>query len=242
MEFLNGVYPFFHLYIRNARTRMYSHIMIYIFFQVDSLNAAIEELTQRMNVARNLEKDGAKRAKDIEIQLKDAVNIRDKQLKGAENQLNILKKKAEQSRKEWQKREQESETLELEIKELKKTIESGNEQLLQAEEENNIFQQKGETLEQELEETKAKVKELQNNVKQQKDIINRQNKDMQKLMTRKDDIIKQNTEWQLDIKKLNHEINDIKKYASDCRQKVSELVRKYEWIEQEKAYFAKKGI
>ncbi|KMQ84023.1 structural maintenance of chromosomes protein 2 [Lasius niger] len=210
--------------------------------EVDSLNATIKELTQRITAAKNLEKDSTKRAKDIEIQLKDAVNVRDKQLKEAENQLNVLKKKAEQSRKEWQNREQESETLELEIKELKKTIESGNEQLLQAEEKSNLFEQKGETLQQELEETKDKVKELQNSIKEQKNIINQQNKDIQGLITRKEDIIKQNKELELDIKKLNHEINDIKKCAADCKHKVLELTRKYEWIEQEKAYFGKEGI
>lgn len=125
---------------------------------------------------------------------------------------------------------------------MKKSIESGNEQLLQAEEKNNLFEQKGETLQQELKEIKDKVTELQNSVKEQKNIINKQNKDMQDLLTRKEDIINQNTELKLDIKKLNHEINDIKKCAADCKHKVLELTRKYEWIEQEKAYFGKEGI
>ncbi|XP_012525199.1 structural maintenance of chromosomes protein 2 [Monomorium pharaonis] len=209
--------------------------------EVNSLNAAIEELTQRMTTAKNLEKESTKRAKDLEIQLKDAVNIREKQLKETENQLNILKKKAEKSRKEWQKREQESETLELEIKELKKSIENGNEQLFQTNEESNRFEEKGGTLRQELEETKSKVTELQNNVKKQKDIINQQNKDMQRLIARKEDIIKQNKDFELDIKKLNHEMNDIKKSAAECKHKVVELTKKYEWIEQEKPYFGKKG-
>ncbi|XP_011862527.1 PREDICTED: structural maintenance of chromosomes protein 2 [Vollenhovia emeryi] len=209
--------------------------------EMDLLNVAIEDLTQRMAAAKNLEKDSAKRANDIEIQLKDAVNIREKQLKDAENQLTISKKKAEQSRKEWQKREQGSETLELEIKELKKSIELGNEQLLQASEENNTLEEKGETLRQQLEETKNKVTELQNNVKKQKDAINQQNKDMQKLITKKENIIKQNTELELDIKKLNHEINDIKKSATECKQKVLELTKRYEWINQEKSYFGQKG-
>lgn len=206
------------------------------------MNAAIEELTQRMVTARDLEKESTKRAKDIEAQLKDVVNIREKQLKEAEYQLNILKKKAEQSRKDWQKREQESETLELEIKELRKTIESGNEQLLHTEEEYNAFEEKEKTLQQELEEIQNKLKELQKSIKEQKIIINQQNKEMQMLIARKEDILKQNRDFELDIKKLNHEINDIKKSAADCRNKVLELVRKYEWIEQEKVYFGKKGI
>ncbi|XP_014468337.1 PREDICTED: structural maintenance of chromosomes protein 2 isoform X2 [Dinoponera quadriceps] len=209
--------------------------------EMDSLSAAIEELTQRMTTAKSSEKESLKRAKDIELKLKDAVNIREKQLKDAENQLNALKKKAEQSHKEWQKREQEAETLELEIKELRKTIESGNEQLLQAEKESNMFKEKGKVLEEKLKEVKTKVNELQNDVKEQKDAITKQNKNLQKLVAKKEDIIKQNKNFELDIKKLNHEINDIKKNAENCRHKVSEFTKKYQWIEEEKAFFGQKG-
>lgn len=221
---------------------MHIRLYLHIYFQVDSLNAAIEELTQRMTTAKNLERESTKRAKTIELKLKDVVNIRERELKEAENQLNVLKKKAEKSHKDWQQREQEAETLELEIKELKKTIESGDEQLLQAEKEISVFKEKGETLEEELKEIKSKVKELQSNVKEQKDIIIKQNKDLQKLATTKEDIINQNKELELDIKKLNHEINDIQKCAADCKHKVSEFVKKYQWIEEEKAYFGQKGI
>lgn len=208
---------------------------------MDSLNTAITELTERIIAAKNLERDSTKRAKDIELQLTDAVNIREKQLKEAEYQLNMLKKKAEQSHQEWQKREQESETLDLEIKELRELIRSGNEQLLQAEEQRNIFKEKGETLEENLKEINSKVEEHRDIVKQQKDTINKQNRDMQKLITKKEDIIKQNKEFKLDIKKLCHEINDIKKCALDCKHRVSEFIKKYEWINDEKAYFGKKG-
>ncbi|XP_070521622.1 structural maintenance of chromosomes protein 2 isoform X2 [Cardiocondyla obscurior] len=209
--------------------------------EVDSLNAANENLKQRMTAARNLEKESVKRVKDIEIQLKDIVNIREKQLKNVENELNLLKKKAERSRKEWEEREQESETLELEIEELKKSIENGDIQLLEANTKNSKFEEEGKILQQELDEIKNKVTTLQNNVKKQKNIINQQNQEIQKLIANKEDIIKQNKELELDIKKLNHEINDIKQSAQECKRKVSELTKKYEWIEREKPYFGKKG-
>lgn len=60
-------------------------------------------------------------------------------------------------------------------------------------------------------------------------------------MTRKEDIIKQNKETELDIKKLNHEINSIKNIVKNCKENVSELIQKYEWIEQDKIYFGKTG-
>lgn len=209
--------------------------------EIDSLQQSIETLNQKMAAATNTEKENTKRADKLTHQLNDASNIREKQLKQAENELKNFKKKAENSRKEWQKREQEAKTLELEINELKKTIETGKEQLVTAEEKWETLKEKTSTLEQDLNEAKGNVKRLQENVKEQKSVINKQNADMQKLAAKKENIMKQNREAELDIKKLNHEINSITTYAAECKQKVTKLTRKYEWIEHEKIYFGKPG-
>ncbi|XP_003699378.2 structural maintenance of chromosomes 2 [Megachile rotundata] len=209
--------------------------------EIDSLEKGIEELTEKMITAEKNEKENSKRAKELENQLKDASNILEKQLKQAEVELEKLKKKAANSRKEWQKREQEAETLQLEIKELQKSIEAGKEQLVALEEKLNDLQEKATTLGKDLEESNANIERIQSEIKAKKDIIHKQNAYMQKLMNRKEEIIKQNKEAELDIKTLNHEINSIKNTATDCKHKVSELTRKYEWIEQDKVYFGKAG-
>nr|XP_031850032.1 structural maintenance of chromosomes protein 2 isoform X2 [Nomia melanderi] len=209
--------------------------------EIDELEKSIQELLEKMATAEKNEKASSKRAEELEHQLKDSANIREKQLKEAGKELERLKKKAENSRKEWQKREQEAETLELEIKELQKSIETGKEQLQSSEEKLKAQKETANTLEEELNEAKNNVKQLQSKVKEQKDIINKQNVKMRKLMAKKEDIIKQNKDAELDIKKLSHEINSIKSCAADCKQKVLELLRKYEWIEQDKIYFGKAG-
>ena len=194
-----------------------------------------------MAAAEKNEKENTTRAKNLEYQLKDASNIREKQLKEATSELEELKKKAENSRKEWQSREQEAEMLKLEITELQKCIETEKEQLITSEEKLNVLQEKVTTLEQELNEAKNNVKRIQSNIKEQKDNINEQNIYMRKLTIQKEDIIKQNKEAELDIKKLNHEINSIKDIAKNCNEKVFELTRKHEWIEENKIYFGKPG-
>ncbi|XP_076291104.1 structural maintenance of chromosomes 2 isoform X2 [Lasioglossum baleicum] len=209
--------------------------------EIDQLEKSIEELTQKMATAETNEKANLKRAGELEHLMKDSANIREKQLKGAEKELERLKKKAENSRKEWQKREQEAETLELEIKELQESIESGKEQLQASEEKLKSAQEIENKLEDELKEVKSNVKGLQSKIKEHKDVINQQNVQMRKLAARKDEIIKRSKDVELDIKKLNHEIGSIQLYATDCKQKVSELLRKYEWIEQDKIYFGKAG-
>ncbi|XP_076635841.1 structural maintenance of chromosomes 2 isoform X2 [Colletes latitarsis] len=209
--------------------------------EIDLLENSIEELLRKMTTAEQNEKQNTERAKELEHQLKDSANIREKQLTEAKTKLEQLKKKAENSRKEWQKREYEAETLDLEMKELQNSVEVGKAQLLESEEKLNALRETTNKLEQELSEAKSNVKQLESNVKEQKNSINKQNTYMQKLVTKKEDIMKQNKDAELDIQKLNYEINSIQSCAKSCKQKVLELSRKYEWIEQDKIYFGKTG-
>lgn len=210
--------------------------------QVELLKANIDNLMERMNAAKISKGDNEKRTKELECQLKDSTNIREKQLKESECLLASLKRKAEKSRAEWQKREQESETLELEIKELKGTIENGKEQLTKAEEKLIELDEIARGFEKELEGINATLEGLRNEIKEQKRVINQQNEDMQRSNARKEDIVKLNGEAELEIKKLNHEINRLNDYSKDCKEKVVELTKKYQWIEEDKQYFGKAGI
>ncbi|XP_066589198.1 structural maintenance of chromosomes protein 2 [Prorops nasuta] len=209
--------------------------------EVEALVSTINTITEKMKEAKINQQESEKRVKLLEVQLKDSTNIREKQLKDAEKDLERLKKKAEESRKEWQKREQESETLELEIAELKKTIESGKEQVLAAKERLNLLTDEGNKLQEELIQAQSITNKRQMIVKEQKEIIQQKNKDLNKFMTKKEDIIKQIAETELDVKRLNHEINTTKSNAADCKRKLTELMSKYDWIEQDEMYFGKEG-
>lgn len=138
-------------------------------------------------------------------------------------------------------REQESETLKLEIQELKQTIETGKQQLLIHEEKLNALKNNIHDFEQELQEIHTNVTSLKNNIKMQKNMINQQNEDIQKLNARKEDIIKQSEETELEIKKLNHDINSFNDYAKNCEHQIAKLIKTYQWIEEDKQYFGKEG-
>ncbi|CAG9820448.1 unnamed protein product [Phaedon cochleariae] len=62
------------------------------------------------------------KAKELEAKMKDAKGYRDRQLKEAEAEMKKLKQKADKSKKEWKQREQDYETLKMEIAELKTGI------------------------------------------------------------------------------------------------------------------------
>ena len=239
---LKQAYDLKHHEVEMFRQRVHQTTHHQIKEEVEVLRATINELTQKMQAAKETEKISSQKAKVLETQLKDAASIREKQLKDAENKLKALRKKSDESRKEWQKREQESETLNLEILELQKAIESGREQLTKAEAKLSELKEKELSSKEELQNAKAEVKEVQEELKKQKDIINQKNKDIQKLLSKKEDIIKQAREAELEIKKLNHEISSIKSNATECKHKVTDMTKKYEWIEQDKAYFGEEGI
>ncbi|THK33140.1 structural maintenance of chromosomes protein 2 [Diachasma alloeum] len=209
--------------------------------EINTLRQKIHEFNDKMETAKKVEKENSKRANDLEGQLKDSAKIREKQHKDAENQLKVLQKKADSSRKEWEKHEQASETLNLEIKELEKTIENGREQLAKADQKLAALEEKSLEYSERLKESEGVVSQLQDQIKTQKTIINQQNKEIQKLHSKKEDILKRNSDLELEIKKLDHEINAIKTNAAQCKSKVNDLLKEYAWIANEKQYFGQEG-
>ncbi|XP_046750983.1 structural maintenance of chromosomes protein 2 [Diprion similis] len=209
--------------------------------EVEMLKSTIEEATQTLETAKRVEADSTKRANDIEGQLKDAVNIRERQLKAVEMEMKDMKQKSTKSREQWQRREQESETLNLEITELRKAIQTGKEQLVAAEEKLAKLKEASVTRGESLAEIREHVKALQTKIKMQKEAINQKNKEIQKLLNRKEEIGKQKTDFELEIQKLNHEIAAIQGTASESESRIKALTRKYDWIEKDKAYFGTAG-
>ncbi|KAF7995260.1 hypothetical protein HCN44_004732 [Aphidius gifuensis] len=98
-------------------------------------------------------------------------------IENAENQLKLCQKKSEKSREAWQKHEQDSETLNLEIKDLENSIKIGQEQLQKAEEKLNNLNEKSINFNELLEKSKQNVTEYTDKIKNQK-TITQQNKEL----------------------------------------------------------------
>ena len=63
--------------------------------------------------------------------------------------------------------------------------------------------------------------DLQNQVKLQKGTISSINKEIQQMGQRKEKIVKESGEAELEIKKCDHEVTKIKSEAEECHRKVS---------------------
>lgn len=94
----------------------------------------IDELQQKLKSCKEIEMRCNQKVKELETKMKDSKGYREKQLKEAEKEMKAMKLKSEKSRNEWKQREQDYDTLNLEISELKKGLETTREQLVDSDE------------------------------------------------------------------------------------------------------------
>ncbi|KAJ8984302.1 hypothetical protein NQ317_012272 [Molorchus minor] len=189
--------------------------------EINNLKTEIDELREKVKVCREMENKSNQKAKDLEIKMKDAKGYRERQLKEAEADMKSLKQKADKSRKEWKQREQDYATLNLEIAELKQGLENTQQQIQICEE--NLVK-----LNQQYEEMSVGVDELREEVKslQGESAIAEKNKEVQKKIQKKEDLLAKNNDLQLKIKELAHEIKKLEDKCKHSKTREQEYAKK----------------
>lgn len=175
------------------------------------------------------------------MKLSDSKGYRERELKKAQNDMNLAKKKKEDSDKKWKTHEQEYQTLNLEIDELKKSIEQSKQQLNDMNDNLNELKNKMINDETELKESTDELNELKTKIKQQKDKIYIQNKDLKLNIQRKEKLLKQIDDINLDIKKKEIEIKKIETENSNTIDYIKKLENKYTWIKEDLEFFGLKN-
>ncbi|XP_026292869.1 structural maintenance of chromosomes protein 2 [Frankliniella occidentalis] len=209
--------------------------------EVKSLKERVDELTAKVTTCETTIKEGQQKAKSIEVKMKDAKSIREKELKAAQAEMDRLKKKAEESRVSWKKHEQEFESANLEIEELRSGIISSQKQIEEITELIAKLTTEIEEFSQKLEEAKVSAKEMHEQVKAKKHEISVQNKEIHDAQKRQDLIKKSLSEWELEIKRLKLDSEKLKSNAANSEQVMENLSNKYEWIEKDKSQFGNRG-
>lgn len=101
-----------------------------------------ENLKEKIVQAKEVQQKASAKIKEVEANLADAKGYRDRQLKEAQDDMKKFKKASEESHKNWKKREQEAETLSLEIEDLKKTVQKAKDDAVKMDENIVAFQAK----------------------------------------------------------------------------------------------------
>ncbi|XP_030388372.1 structural maintenance of chromosomes protein 2 [Scaptodrosophila lebanonensis] len=209
--------------------------------EIEEMKEKVKSLEEQNSSSREKQKTAQVKVKDIEAKLSDAKGYRERELKAASAEMKEAKQRAEKSRANWKKREQEFETLQLEITELQKSIETAKQQHQEMIDNLKKYKTELEELQQRSSTAANEVAELEREIKVQKDKLNSQNKEMKVLCAKRDKMEKQNEELELEIKKKETAKNKITKEAQDAKNRMENLEEKYPWIPEEKNCFGMKN-
>ncbi|XP_055592963.1 structural maintenance of chromosomes protein 2 [Uranotaenia lowii] len=209
--------------------------------EIEELKQKIETLKQAMVDARQAQTQANAKVKDLTAKIADSKGHRERELKAAEENMKKMKKKSEESRKNWKKHEQSFETLKLEIEELRKGIASSKEQATKLEEAIAELQQKLEAASENCGQMASEVAAVKQRIKEHKDKINSQNKELKSKIHQKDKLLKQNDDLELEIKKKENEIQKVRNENKDGYNKIAGLEEKYPWITEDKEFFGVKN-
>ena len=208
------------------------------------LNEAVTELKSnitiyhdQINEAKETEKQGKQKSSEIEYKIKNAAEIKKKELKDSEAEVKRCKKAEEAAKSAWTEREAEEAALKLEITQLQKNLEDENKQLGSTEEAIQGYIVEGEKLAESLKEAKSIAAEAKREVADQKEQLAANNREINTLNTKCEKLVKANQQNELKVQELHHTITKAKDDAVEARKTVENMVDKYEWITEERKFF-----
>jgi structural maintenance of chromosome 2 len=227
----------FKVQLGSAQDRMKSTTFQQNQDEIDELRVKIQKLQETIEECRVIKTQNEAKVKDLSAKVADSKGHRERELKAADAELKRSKQKFDQSQKNWKKREQEYETLKMEIEELKKTIAEGLEQVKTIEAEIEKMKMEIQTTSNSNGDLRERTEELKKQIKEQKDAIAAQNKEVRSKASRKEKLLKNNMDLELEIKKKENEIVKVKADNTEGYNKIKHLEEKYQWIPEDKEHF-----
>lgn len=191
--------------------------------------------------AREVETEAGKKVKDLEYKIKNAKQLKEKELKEADVDVKKCKKAKEAAKAKWTDQEDEEARLKLEIQELKKSIAEAMEQLNACDEALEGMANSLKALIEELAEGREAAKAAKDAVKAQKDAVAKNNKEINAQHAKIEKISKENKEKELGIQEMNHKMSKAAEEAKDAKHTVQAMVKKYEWISVDRKFFGEPG-
>lgn len=205
--------------------------------EIDELKAKVQKLKETIEECKKSKVQNEAKAKDLASKLTDSEGHHKREVKEAENEEKKAKLKYEKSQKNWQNRQQEYNTLTLEIEGLQKTVSDSKKQAeelrLQIE---NLHKKIVETNSSD-DDLKQKIDDLRDQIKAQKESIASRNKEIRQKQARKEKCLKANLDLELEIKKQENQIVSVRAENTDGYNKVRDLEKKYPWIDEDKKHF-----
>ncbi|NXM45142.1 SMC2 protein, partial [Gymnorhina tibicen] len=202
-----------------------------------ALKKTIAECEETLNKTEESKKNAEEKYKELENKIKNAEAECLKERKNAEQELDDAKKKADTSSKKIKDKQQDLKALVLELEELKQEQASYKQQIAAAEEAIKSYQEQVDAMVAEVAKTEESVEGSQKELAKQKDVIALHDNAIKAKSTEMVKYREQNNELQLKVKELEHSITKCQQEAADAAAKMTKLLKEYQWIASDKAYF-----
>ncbi|XP_047033737.1 structural maintenance of chromosomes protein 2 [Helicoverpa zea] len=222
-----------------ARLATTSHAQTHA--EIESLRAQVAELTAAVTRDRETQKETAARAAQLEEKVRDIKGHREREFKKAEEALKKAKKDAELHGSSWKQREQELETLKLEVSELQQAVATSTQQLAETKAAAEALHESLEKAKEEHSTASEAVKEMQGRIKRQKAEIAGRNTEISRILHKKEQLGKLSADLELKIKELEYTSKELQAEATDLQAKIISLEDENPWISSEKSYFGAPG-
>lgn len=225
--------------LEQLRSRLQQSTHHQLLQEYQALQQTIEESKAKLQACKETQKKASARVKDLEEKVKDSKNIRDRELKAAEQQISKCKKKADESAKKATAKKQEVEGLKLEIQELEQSIAGYKEQMKATD--GTLAESEEELAENEkkLAAAKEDLKKASKEVQAQKEKLKAASREISEKYAERAEVEKKADQLKLKIQQWEHDVNKIEREAGDAVKKLEEMVSNYEWIPSERHYFGK---
>lgn len=210
-----------------------------LFETVKNLETEIREFEEKLVDLENNSIKANMRMKELRDKLKNKEQSHKKELDAAEKALALAKKDVDAKKKLIDQRKGKVESLGLEIDDLTKSCEQYKDSLGKLDQLIAEKQKEVDVQAKVVEEIKSRVKDIGSRLKEQKSKLREQNDEINKLSKKRDRMTAEINEKRLEIKKIQHQVEQINTEATDASQTVRAMLRKFEWISDEKHLFGK---
>jgi len=204
---------------------------------VKELRANIEEYKQQIVESKEIEKDRAAKHKDVLYKIKNADEIKKKELKDAEKAVKEAKKAEEAAKQNWSSKEAEEDTVKMEISSLQKSVADAEKQLAATDDAIKEAVEDTNSLNERLQASKAAASEANGAVKAQKETLAANKSEISSLHNKTERLTKANQDRELKVKELTNTISKAKTDAGAAKHCVENMLEEYEWISEERKFF-----
>lgn len=205
--------------------------------EVKEMQDQCSELEAAVKEAKLIQSQSANKMKELEYKIKNAKELKEKELKAAELEVKQCKKAVEAAKKQWGAKEAEEAALTLEISELTKSIEEAQGQLAATEEAIKGYMDEIDRLTEASEAARLAAVEAKEAVKKQKEAVAQNSKEINAAQAKAEKINKANQAAELEIQQLKHKVTKAAEEAAEATKTVEAMLRKHEWISDDRKFF-----